>query len=221
MKANLGTKKDLLKLLLKLKQPRKWKRELEQYFTPPDIAADMLWKIHLRGEITEKTVADFGAGHGILGIAAALLGARKVYLVEIDPELAELARSNVEKLGLQNICEIIVDDAKHFNKPVDLVIQNPPFGIETRKGEDVEFLKAALRVAPLVYSMHHYHPRALQTIVSKLRKAYPGAIVSVVWIYEFHIPGILESHRRRVHRYKVAVLRAARSFDAQRKASEM
>ena len=196
--------------LSRLEKPRLWKRELEQYFTPIEIAADLLWNIYMRGELQNRTVADLGAGYGILGLGAALLGARKVYLVELDKELARLIERNANLLGVSERCEIIHGDAKKFSRQVDLVIQNPPFGIETRKGEDLEFLRVAASIAPLVYSMHHYHPRAIQTIISKFRKFYPDAVVSVAWIYEFHIPSMLQTHRRRQHRYKVAVLRVQR-----------
>ncbi len=43
------------------------------------------------------TMIDYGCGSGILAIAAAKLGASKVYAVDIDPTALEVTRSNAEK----------------------------------------------------------------------------------------------------------------------------
>lgn len=43
---------------------------------------------------SDATVADIGCGSGILGIGAVLLGAKKVYAVDIDPLAVRAARSN-------------------------------------------------------------------------------------------------------------------------------
>ncbi len=51
------------------------------------------------GDLTGKTVLDFGSGSGILGIAAALQGAR-VYCVEVDPLANENARENAALNGV-------------------------------------------------------------------------------------------------------------------------
>ena len=44
-----------------------------------------------------QTVADLGCGSGILSIAAARLGARRVLAVDIDAQAVESARQNVER----------------------------------------------------------------------------------------------------------------------------
>lgn len=46
------------------------------------------------------TVIDVGCGSGILGIAAAKLGAQKCYLTDIDPVAVESANHNAEKNGV-------------------------------------------------------------------------------------------------------------------------
>jgi ribosomal protein L11 methyltransferase len=48
------------------------------------------------GNTPETTVADIGCGSGILSIGAVLLGAVKVYAVDIDPLAVRAARSNRE-----------------------------------------------------------------------------------------------------------------------------
>lgn len=51
-------------------------------------------------DIREKTVADFGCGCGMLSIAAALMGAEKVYSVDIDPDALAICKRNLEDLGI-------------------------------------------------------------------------------------------------------------------------
>jgi len=53
------------------------------------------------GDLTGKVVLDFGSGSGILGIAAALRGAR-VYCVEVDPLANDNARENAILNGVED-----------------------------------------------------------------------------------------------------------------------
>jgi ribosomal protein L11 methyltransferase len=47
-------------------------------------------------DIRDKTVVDFGCGSGILAIAAAKLGARRVWAVDYDPQALTATASNAE-----------------------------------------------------------------------------------------------------------------------------
>ncbi|NPA86074.1 MAG: methyltransferase [bacterium] len=197
-------KRQLAAQLSRLEKPAKAKRELEQYFTPPDIAADIVWRAYMRGEIENRVVADLGAGYGILGLAAALLGAKKVYLIEIDPELAELCKKNAALLGIEDKVIVLTDDVLQADISADTVLQNPPFGIETGKGMDRKFLQKAMQVAPVVYSLHHYHENALRVVVRWAEQQ--GFLVLLDAIYEFRLKPFLDSHKKKVHMYKVALL---------------
>lgn len=55
-------------------------------------------------------VLDAGAGSGILAIAAALLGARHVYAVEIDEDAAASAARNIEANGAEDRISLIKGD---------------------------------------------------------------------------------------------------------------
>jgi putative methylase len=68
--------------------------ELEQYQTEGNLAALWLSQIDGFDGLEGKTVLDLGAGNGILGHAAQLLGA-DVTFVECDKDAAELC----QKLG--------------------------------------------------------------------------------------------------------------------------
>ena len=88
----------LKELIGELQRCGTWARpkvELEQYPTPPDIAAHMLLAAHAEGDLEGRLVADLGCGGGVLGIGAALLGAEHVLGVDVDPGALEAAAENV------------------------------------------------------------------------------------------------------------------------------
>ena len=75
-----------------------WERprvELEQYPTPPSIAAHMLLAADAEGDVEDALVVDLGCGGGVLAIAAALMGASHVTAVDIDPAALKVAAQNV------------------------------------------------------------------------------------------------------------------------------
>nr|MCS5588329.1 50S ribosomal protein L11 methyltransferase [Porticoccaceae bacterium] len=49
-----------------------------------------------------KTLIDYGCGSGILGIAALLLGAEKVWAVDNDPQALLASRDNAQRNGIDN-----------------------------------------------------------------------------------------------------------------------
>ncbi|HLL27964.1 MAG TPA: methyltransferase [Xanthobacteraceae bacterium] len=87
-----------------------------------------------------KHAVDLGAGVGTAGLALLARGvAERVALVEIDAELAGLARENAKRNGHEKRAEIIVADIRKLARdksPVslsDLVIANPPFNDPVRR----------------------------------------------------------------------------------------
>ena len=87
--------RDLIQELSEVKTWEKPRVELEQYPTPPDIAARMLFAADEEGDVEDSLVADLGCGGCILGIAAALMGAAHVTGVDIDPAALSVAAENV------------------------------------------------------------------------------------------------------------------------------
>ncbi len=75
-----------------------------------------------------KRVLESGAGSAILSILAAKAGAKKVYAVEIDHDIARHARKNIRKSGFENIITLIVADVKSItladidHEKIDVVI---------------------------------------------------------------------------------------------------
>ena len=196
-------KKQLAKLLSKLESFKRPKVHLEQYRTPGDVAAELLWIALNDGNITDKVIADLGAGTGIISIGASLLGARKVYALEIDEDALDIARKNAEKLNIENII-FLVQDISEFNKKVDTVIMNPPFGCQ-REHADRTFLEKAFEIAQVVYSIHisKEEVRGFLKRFSEDRGFSPQIISSM----QFEIPAIFFFHEKRLERIKVDLYR--------------
>lgn len=127
----------------------------EQYLTPPDLAARLLFHAHARGDIEGKRVCDLGTGTGILAIAAVLLGAKEVTGVERDRNALPIATENAKILGVAprfiegDVCD--PDLASRIGL-FDTVVMNPPFGAQKRHA-DRPFIDTALLVAPAVYGI--------------------------------------------------------------------
>ena len=72
-------------------------------------------------------VADLGAGSAILAIAAARLGASRVFAIEYDGEAISNAEENVRRNGVDGVVHVFEGDAQLFLPlvaPVDVVIAN-------------------------------------------------------------------------------------------------
>jgi predicted RNA methylase len=57
-----------------------------------------------------KIVTDMGSGCGIIGLAAAKLGAKKVYMMDIDPNAVRNTQENIQNLHLEKSCEVFESD---------------------------------------------------------------------------------------------------------------
>lgn len=72
-----------------------------------------------------RTVADVGTGTGVLSIAAARAGARKVYALDIDAEAVEEAQSNVRLNGLTDRIECLAGSFEKLSDgSVDILLAN-------------------------------------------------------------------------------------------------
>lgn len=126
---------------------------LEQYPTPPDIAARVLYRALSDGCISGKVVADFGCGNGIFAIGASLLGAERVYAIDKDPLAVKVAESNSQSLGTE--VDFATGEVSDFRTPVDTVLMNPPFGSQKRNA-DVPFIGRALELSKDFYILLNY-----------------------------------------------------------------
>ncbi|WP_223670231.1 50S ribosomal protein L11 methyltransferase [Kangiella shandongensis] len=75
-------------------------------------------------ELTGKTIIDYGCGSGILAIAALLLGAEKVYAVDIDPQAIEATKQNLERNEI-NSERLVLGLPEHVDLPqADILVAN-------------------------------------------------------------------------------------------------
>lgn len=57
--------------------------------------------------VAERTVFDVGCGSGILALAAAAMGAKHVYAIDIDPDAKEHTQLNIDKNGLSHQISVV------------------------------------------------------------------------------------------------------------------
>jgi len=173
------------------------KVELEQYPTGPHIASRMLFTAENSfGDITGKVVADLGCGCGTLGIAAALLDAGQVVGIDLDDDALALAQENCAELEVDmefvhaNISQLPIRGLH-----VDTVIMNPPFGTR-RKGADMEFLSAGLKVAgTAVYSLHKTSTRAHVKRIAL--RDFGAKTADVLCELRYDLPATYKFHKQR------------------------
>lgn len=164
---------------------------LEQYRTPPKIAADVLYRALARGDVAEKAILDLGCGTGMFAIGVLILGAARSTGVEIDAGALDVAREAAAALGVEPA--FVAADATSYAEPHDTVIMNPPFGAQfAARHLDTAFVEAALRCATVVYSLHSAETaKHLERLGSGL-----GADVEFVTRYSFPLPAQFRFHTR-------------------------
>lgn len=78
-------------------------------------------------DVKDKVVIDYGCGSGILGVAALLLGAKKVYATDIDPQAVLATKQNAELNGvLENLYVGLPAEfnAEFKNQQADILVAN-------------------------------------------------------------------------------------------------
>ena len=197
-------KKQQLEMTLQQLRPLSTRSEkLEQYSTPANVAADVVWDAYAEGDIRGKAVADLGCGNGILSVAAKLMGASHVLGVDIDPEALEVASWNAKSLGLD--IAFVEGDVTSVEGRFDTVIQNPPFGAQKRHA-DRAFVKKSLELAPKVYSLHN---AGTETFLARMVESL-GAKCRPVKRFKFEIPFSFEFHKKPKETFSMVLLKFER-----------
>ncbi|XP_009607549.1 uncharacterized protein [Nicotiana tomentosiformis] len=205
--------KQLEGLLGSLEQFSSPKIELEQYPTGAHIASRMLYTADNSFEdVNSKVVADFGCGCGTLGLAAGLLGAgwcrvdacslhgvfvnRSVIGLDIDIESLEIASANADELEIDmDFIQCDIRNLKWRGQVVETVVMNPPFGTR-RKGADMEFLSAAMKVASqAVYSLHKTTTR--EHVKRAALREYNARTAEVICELRYDVPQLYKFHKKK------------------------
>jgi putative methylase len=178
--------------------------ELEQYVTSGDMAAAWLGQIAAFGDLdSDSVVADLGAGNGVLGIGAALLGATSVVLIECDEAACAAAFEAVEQVDMGEVVEVMclrVDENLDV-AGTSLVISNPPWGVQSTRA-DRPFLEAMLRSGAICHLMHSAAATHIQSFFEE-----SGWAVERYWEADFALPAAYAHHSRRQGRTRVAFWR--------------
>ena len=152
-------KSKLAIVLSKLETFKNPRAELEQYAFDGQSASELLWNAHGLGDVEEKIIGDFGCGTGILGIGSLLLGAKKVYFIDKSESAVLNAKRNLKKveselkINFKDKAIFLVGDISNFNHKLDVVIQNPPFGVQKEHADRI-FLEKAIESSDIIYSVH-------------------------------------------------------------------
>jgi putative methylase len=201
----IAKKRELEMLLEKTRSYPKPNIILEQYTLPADLAGWILrCAAYSHDDVQGRRIIDLGCGTGRLAIGAALLDANSVVGVDVDPVAVKIARENAENVGVKNRVSWIISEIDSVKGYYDTVLQNPPFGVHHR-GADMKFLKKAMDVADVVYSLHKSE-RENRKFISNFVKKF-GREIKVIMQTEFEIPPIFEFHRRRKHTVTVDLYR--------------
>lgn len=188
----MASKKSLAVALSRLPGFFKPKLHLEQYPTDSDIAATLLWQAHMDGNL-QGTVVDLGAGTGILSAGALALDAR-VIAVEKDETCLPL----LQEIGPD---EIVIKDVKDVHVEADTVVMNPPFGAQ-HVHADKQFLEAAFRIAPHIYSIHNKDSEIFLT----QEAAKHGYTISWLHHAKFLLKKTFTHQQRKHHRIDVLLV---------------
>lgn len=132
---------------------------LEQYPTPPALAAHVIHLADLHGDIEARTVVDLGAGTGMLALGAALRGPARVIGVDIDHGPLTVAEENRQRLAATTPVHWVQADTTQVSIELTeptTVVMNPPFGAhQDNRHADRGFLTAATQLADVSYSIHN------------------------------------------------------------------
>lgn len=179
------------------------KLEWESYTLDAESAATMVYiAAHEHNDIVGKSVIDLGCGSGILAIAASLFGARWVVGIDINREAIMAAVRNAIKVGAE--VDFINGDIACISGHFETTLMNPPFG-SWHKGADTVFLKKALEISDVIYSLHKRSP-SVREFLGRFISEHGGTIDR---IYELNITirRTFNFHKRKYYRVKADLYR--------------
>ncbi|MFC6764392.1 METTL5 family protein [Natrinema soli] len=174
--------------------------DLEQYLTPPELAAHLCHLAGLQGDL-EGQVVDLGTGTGMLAIAASLSGVDRVAGIDLDAEALEIARRNERAVvggggdggGRDHPIEWLRGDVSRqpFSLTDATVLSNPPFGAQRgNRHADRAFLETAREIGTASYTIHN---EGSQAFVESFADD-EGGTVTHAFRAEFPIPKRFEFH---------------------------
>ncbi len=177
---------------------------MEQYGTPPYLAANLLYMAaYTFNDIIDRGICDLGCGSGTLALGAAFLGSKKILGIDIDKTAIETAKENCENTGFN--FDLILGDISLLRGRFDTVVENPPFGVK-KTGADIKFLAKALSIAETVYSIHKSGEKNRSFIRSAVADKLNGKVTNIIEA-DLIIPHLFNFHSKPKYRIKVDIYR--------------
>jgi len=195
-------KKKLEILLQKIPSFEKPSPIFEQYITPANIAADIIFIAHQFNDIRDKKIMDLGCGTGIFSVGTYITGAKKVAGIDIDKQAIKIAKKYAEENNFD--IKYMVQDIIDVDIKADTIIMNPPFGAQkTNRKADRAFLERAFETGKIIYTLH-----LTETIpfIEMMIKSLNGEI-TFKKNYVFPIKRTYEFHTRKHMKYDVTLIR--------------
>jgi 2-polyprenyl-3-methyl-5-hydroxy-6-metoxy-1,4-benzoquinol methylase len=100
-------------------------QNLSRYLSPPeDTDHGLEYAFHLLGDLTGKTLLEYGCGDGLNTVALAKRGAAKIIALDISPDLIKVAQRRLEVNGVTSRVDFVVGSAHDMqipNETVDIV----------------------------------------------------------------------------------------------------
>jgi len=202
-KKDINSKSRLAIVLSKLNGFFDPKVRFEQYMTDSEAGAAILWFSYMNGDLSGKIVADLGCGTGILGLGALLLGASKVYFVDVDKDAISIAKNNYEALKSEyNVAGeaiFVNSDILEFPQEIEVVIENPPFGVKNEHADRV-FLGHAMKISKKIYSLHKSESKAF---IGAFSKDNGFKLIEELKI-NYPLKQTMKHHTKKIHRFSAS-----------------
>ncbi|MBT61009.1 MAG: hypothetical protein CMA63_05610 [Euryarchaeota archaeon] len=172
--------------------------ELEQYATEGDLASYWIRAIEQLDGLDGKRILDLGAGNGILGIGCVLLGAVHATLIEADAAAVEVIQTNIQSISkhfageFEVRHEMVSTTTQNLEQPPDIVVMNPPWGVQTARADRPMLEYAFSQGAGVVHVLHSAKAHHVQAIADQY-----GYQSEAVFETEFRLPPTYQHHTKR------------------------
>lgn len=184
--------------------------DLEQYRTPPAIAAQFLLLAHADGAIADKRVLDLGCGTGTFAVGAALLGARLATGIDADAQSIGLAQRCAADLRVQERTWFVTADLAQWRPEAgayDAVVMNPPFGAQkNNKHADRAFIARAAEAVRPQGTVWFLAQVRTEGFLAQQAKAL-GAAIERVATWPYPLEATMTHHREAARTVEVGAYR--------------
>jgi len=174
------------------------KVSLEQYITPPGLAADLIFFAYMNQDLGGKIV-DLGTGTGMLAVGVALTGS-KVEAVDKDEKALSTARKNAEEIGVSDKINFKQKEVSKVSEEFNTVLMNPPFSQHSNEG--ISFWATATSVSARVYSVS---PTSNRGGIKKFLQNTNHRVVDLEK-FEIELPSTYGFHTKEGHKTEVDLI---------------